>query len=68
MATKKKASVKAKSKPSGSKKAPKQVSEAPIPAAATDIPEAVREFLKATSIPKDSLIPKRLGCRICESA
>lgn len=59
MATKKKAP--SKSKKSGAKKAPKPVVEPEIPAATSQIPGPVREFLKTTSVPKGFVNPNAMA-------
>jgi hypothetical protein len=59
MVTKKKAS--AKSKKTVATKAPKQELEPEIPAATSEIPEPVRAFLKATSIPKGFVNAKEIA-------
>ena len=59
MATKKKAP--SKSKKSGAKKTPKQEVEPEIPAATSEMPESVRQFLKASSVPKGFVNPKAIG-------
>jgi hypothetical protein len=58
MATKKKTPV--KSKKTGATKAPKQEVEAPIPAAMSEIPKQVREFLKDTAVPKGFVNPNQV--------
>lgn len=59
MVTKKKAPAKAK--PKKASKAAKPTLEAPIPAATSEIPESVRDFLKKTSIPKGFVHPKEIA-------
>jgi hypothetical protein len=60
MATKKQAQAKKSVKRTGAKKAAKGTAAVEIPAATSDIPAQVREFLKQTSVPKGFVNSKQL--------
>src|SRR5882724_10876783 len=61
MATKKKAPAKQAPKRPGATKAMKRKAETPYPAATSEIPGPVREFLMNTSIPKGFVNPKQIA-------